>query len=631
MSVMNQGVGKITRTARLLALALVTAISTAGSHAQASKGARQDAVPNIPAGKPLAARIGPVYGPDAAGNASQVTIDVLADFVPPARGGIARLNLDEVRGSATLVCSDCDNPREAPPVRARHFSDTGQGITLVVAVETGSAMAGERLGSVKQGLLQLVNNKQPKDKLAIVAVGSDLHLLSDFSTDDAAQRQAIEHLRADPVPYPRLYRALIKSLDLFDQAEKGFPQRRHLLVISTGRNEASTEQSAAGGFRDDDVIARANQANVVVDAIGVPVPLPPRTISLAPGSFNFGDQAIPVPLDRQRLQIPADESVDAYLDALEKIVRTTGGIYLRQETARSAIADRMGQELQWLNDAPVLTFDVSNAIPSDGKKHRIALRLANQPGRDFDAVVTLPPGRSWFRFSPGLAIFIVALLGFSALTLTKVGSKPRRPAFVPVPEAEVFNSAPDTREAPETEHGPANRGKTLKEGFLNTPGTSSSSTRMEFPSNPHDTGTANRFGKSVHSISGPAQHSRSATRVISSWLPAPAPGAPCCCLRILGGASAGRTFAMEFPEATIGREQDANTFAVPDPGISSHHATLRWNSGVVSITDDNSTNGTTVGDVRLSPARPHLLQIGDRIQIGSTLLAFELPTAAGRI
>ena len=87
---------------------------------------------------------------------------------------------------------------------------------------------------------------------------------------------------------------------------------------------------------------------------------------------------------------------------------------------------------------------------------------------------------------------------------------------------------------------------------------------------------------------------------------------------------------MDFSEVTIGREQDMNTFALPDPGISSHHATLRWNSGVVTITDDNSTNGTSVGGVRITSARPHPLQIGDQIQIGSTVIVVELPQSTGR-
>jgi pSer/pThr/pTyr-binding forkhead associated (FHA) protein len=85
---------------------------------------------------------------------------------------------------------------------------------------------------------------------------------------------------------------------------------------------------------------------------------------------------------------------------------------------------------------------------------------------------------------------------------------------------------------------------------------------------------------------------------------------------------------MNFPEVSIGREQSMNTFALPDPGISSHHATLRWNSGMLTITDDGSTNGTSVGNIRLTAAKPHPLQPGDRIQLGSSTLVVELPGRA---
>ncbi len=626
----NQGVRRRAwqgRTSRVLAVFALGALSAFPCCAQTKRPRRPAITSELPASKPVASRIGPVYGPSADRTPREVSIDILADFVPSSHEPTSKLNLDEIRGSATLLCSDCESPKEVSPTNVRRFSEIDAGITLVIAVETGSAMSGERLASVKQGLMHLFKEKRVKDKLALVSIGNDLHVLSEFSDTDQAQKQAIENLRTEPVPYPRLYRALTKTLDLFDQANKGFPQRRRLLLISTGRNEASAEQSAVGGFRDDDVIARANQANVVIDAIGVPAPLPPRMISLVPPkSIGFGDSQLQQQLERQRFQIPSGQSVDAYLDALEKIVRATGGLYLRQDPARSNIGDRMIEGVQWVNDTPVLTFDLSNAIPADGKKHRVALRLSTQPGRDFEAVVSMPAGRSWFHFSPVLILFILALVAFSVLILSR-GSRPKHQAAVVASAPDLSDQAaeaPDPASIDSGQSAPVH-GKTLREGYwgaqtIGWPIESSGEDRS---------GRGFRAGLASPRPGSPAP-ARSSTRVMTSWFPAPGSGSPCCSLRVIGGSCAGTEFSMDFSEVTIGREQDMNTFALPDPGISSHHATLRWNSGVVTITDDNSTNGTSVGGVRITSARPHPLQIGDQIQIGSTVIVVELPQSTGR-
>jgi pSer/pThr/pTyr-binding forkhead associated (FHA) protein len=75
---------------------------------------------------------------------------------------------------------------------------------------------------------------------------------------------------------------------------------------------------------------------------------------------------------------------------------------------------------------------------------------------------------------------------------------------------------------------------------------------------------------------------------------------------------------------TIGRDPEMNNIALPeDPGISGRHITIRWNTGTVSVTDDRSTNGTRVNRAALQPGRPHPLEIGDEITIGSSTIRVE--------
>ncbi len=73
---------------------------------------------------------------------------------------------------------------------------------------------------------------------------------------------------------------------------------------------------------------------------------------------------------------------------------------------------------------------------------------------------------------------------------------------------------------------------------------------------------------------------------------------------------------------TIGRAPD-NQLALQDPQASSHHAEIHPAGPAYSITDRGSTNGTFVNEQRIAPQMPHILNMGDRIRIGSTVFTYE--------
>lgn len=55
-------------------------------------------------------------------------------------------------------------------------------------------------------------------------------------------------------------------------------------------------------------------------------------------------------------------------------------------------------------------------------------------------------------------------------------------------------------------------------------------------------------------------------------------------------------------------------------GVSRRHATLNNKSGLLSITDHNTVNGTFVNGLRIDPETPHVLTNGDKLKIGRVLL-----------
>jgi FhaA, N-terminal domain/FHA domain len=80
----------------------------------------------------------------------------------------------------------------------------------------------------------------------------------------------------------------------------------------------------------------------------------------------------------------------------------------------------------------------------------------------------------------------------------------------------------------------------------------------------------------------------------------------------------GRSVPLTQPEVTIGRLPECDV-VVDDPGASRQHARVRRTDGGFVLVDLGSTNGTLVNDVAI---QEHVLENGDRITIGETILEF---------
>jgi Protein of unknown function (DUF3662)/FHA domain len=80
----------------------------------------------------------------------------------------------------------------------------------------------------------------------------------------------------------------------------------------------------------------------------------------------------------------------------------------------------------------------------------------------------------------------------------------------------------------------------------------------------------------------------------------------------------GRSRALDRPSMTIGRLPECDV-VVDDAGASRQHAELRRTDDGFVLSDLGSTNGTLVNG---APIREHLLEDGDRITIGETVLEF---------
>ena len=104
----------------------------------------------------------------------------------------------------------------------------------------------------------------------------------------------------------------------------------------------------------------------------------------------------------------------------------------------------------------------------------------------------------------------------------------------------------------------------------------------------------------------------------------PAAGRPA--LVVIEGAQAGARFPLIDDALSIGRGDDQD-IVLDDQGASRSHAILVETAGRWMLRDSGSANGLFVND---APCSDTVLSHGDRVQIGNTVLQFEVPGAPRR-
>ncbi len=91
-------------------------------------------------------------------------------------------------------------------------------------------------------------------------------------------------------------------------------------------------------------------------------------------------------------------------------------------------------------------------------------------------------------------------------------------------------------------------------------------------------------------------------------------------LIIIEGANPGADFTLNYPQIRIGRSVDSEII-LNDKTVSRVHAVISQSENGWEIRDNDSQNGTFVGDERIEEAP---LDDGDEIKIGATVFQFQL-------
>ena len=88
-------------------------------------------------------------------------------------------------------------------------------------------------------------------------------------------------------------------------------------------------------------------------------------------------------------------------------------------------------------------------------------------------------------------------------------------------------------------------------------------------------------------------------------------------------ASASPSLTFDGSRIVIGRGSGSDV-RLPDPSVSTRHATIRATGNDYAIVDEGSTNGTWVGGVRLLPQSPRVVKSGDLVRVGRVWLELSI-------
>ena len=86
-----------------------------------------------------------------------------------------------------------------------------------------------------------------------------------------------------------------------------------------------------------------------------------------------------------------------------------------------------------------------------------------------------------------------------------------------------------------------------------------------------------------------------------------------------GDSQSPPSISFDAPRIVIGRGEGCEV-RLPDPSVSHRHASLRQRDAGYVLIDEGSTNGTFVGQVRLSPHSPRPVKSGDLVRVGRVWL-----------
>ena len=215
------------------------------------------------------------------------------------------------------------------------LAETGEGVAYVFVVDTSMSLSPEQFNRIRSALAEWIGGLRPRDRAAIVAFGSGVRLVTDFTADREVLNAGLGTLGATDAK-TLLFRGLLEALDLGQRRDPDLPNRRAAVVLSDGFDEGS-------GLTPDDALARLRAK---------PMPI-----------YAIGYSQLPEPRRR------------TYLDVLLRLATNSGGAFY--EADRSRFAEAYAAIRQAIARVWVADFTCAGCR-TDGNEYHLQLTVRRQ-------------------------------------------------------------------------------------------------------------------------------------------------------------------------------------------------------------------------------------------------------------
>ena len=97
-------------------------------------------------------------------------------------------------------------------------------------------------------------------------------------------------------------------------------------------------------------------------------------------------------------------------------------------------------------------------------------------------------------------------------------------------------------------------------------------------------------------------------------------------IRCVSGPLIGQVYSVAPQGLIVGRDNDcAVRFPSNQPGVSRHHCSVRWEGGMLMLTDLGSSHGTFLQNgTRLSPQYPTPIPVNTQFSLANSGIAFQV-------
>ncbi|MDF2926045.1 MAG: hypothetical protein K0R57_4959 [Paenibacillaceae bacterium] len=123
--------------------------------------------------------------------------------------------------------------RSLPVLGTEAFGASGEAAAYTFLVDISVSVNPGQNKGLKEPLLALAEQMKPDDQVSIVAFGSEVTVLQDFTKDKEAVRGSIAGITAKDNS-TNLYKGVVKALDLLSGKRDGLPAKRILVILSDG-------------------------------------------------------------------------------------------------------------------------------------------------------------------------------------------------------------------------------------------------------------------------------------------------------------------------------------------------------------------------------------------------------------